>query len=905
MKKTLAFILALVTVLVLCVSCGETQTTQSQNEETESTLSSAVPTDETGATVSTAEPATEVSTLTPVSTETPTPEALPSSYTLVGSKHLPIPDNQGSIGSCSSEGVTYTQFTVAVSQYMNANYPDIEWDPSSGNGKYIFSPKFTYNFSGAGTVYAYEVLKDDGCLPMSLCITEKTGGNKNFWGGSNVSAPQSRSWEVGKGMLLEGLKFRLTGYEENEFIATNNGQLTTNEYGEQLLYKIKDALNKGNAVAIGGWSSYWKYTTIDKDGTGTLGKRGENVIWNGFKSAEGGDGNHVVAIIGYDDDITVTRAGVTMKGAFLIRNSWGDWMNDGNCWLMYDACNKLSEHKIFNIPEFYQNVTALSIPTLKMYQPYNATNAIYTTFEPAGSSVVLGEKSYDTYYLSEDGFYLSYGGGELKKVTKPDETCVFAILPYDETVEEPVEEYKGSSLLLAVNAENGPMYLSTPGHQNAVPYIGDDLSDPAKVCFVVKKDYDKGENGSFRYMLHTKNNGNVTYERTGTIYRFCFTYWDKDITVGLPALSVEADVTAINRDNLFITITRTDKNGVQDSYAPAAMRWHYLEGVRPGFSSDDSVTYSFSGKENPTKAEKGYFTFGYHSLTSFGKDFKPEDYLWGIEVRGSDVTVNALKLIDGNGKVICEAKTGMEKPLEKGEIMKYVFDLGGELKAYAGSGTYKLKNVGTGKILTLSQNNMTFAFESGKKDEAEKSSFRLEYREETDSYYIWNYKDTYVLDVTGSTVKDGTKCQLNALRATRTTQDWTLTQTEEGYLKFSLMNNPDFAFGYNGKDFCVSSDNNSDNYLWVLEATSPVSIMKVEKTETGVKISADVPAGYTSGKMTVKVITNGTPATEAASLDVLPENGKITVETALDSGTYLFIPMYNGKICGTQTVFTV
>ncbi|MBQ8912104.1 MAG: hypothetical protein IJY89_05995, partial [Clostridia bacterium] len=78
-------------------------------------------------------------------TESPSKEdelpQVPAYSTLLGTKHLPIPDNQGSIGSCTSEGVTYTQFTVAVSQYINATDPDADWDPSSGDESCIFSPK--------------------------------------------------------------------------------------------------------------------------------------------------------------------------------------------------------------------------------------------------------------------------------------------------------------------------------------------------------------------------------------------------------------------------------------------------------------------------------------------------------------------------------------------------------------------------------------------------------------------------------------------------------------------------------------------------------------------------------------------------------------------------------------------
>ena len=95
-----------------------------------------------------------------------TTEALPDSFTLVGTKHLPPISNQGEIGTCASSAITYMQFTNAVSRYLHSINPDIEWDPSSGDEKYIFSPKFTYNFAGSGTEWVYRILIENGCLTL-------------------------------------------------------------------------------------------------------------------------------------------------------------------------------------------------------------------------------------------------------------------------------------------------------------------------------------------------------------------------------------------------------------------------------------------------------------------------------------------------------------------------------------------------------------------------------------------------------------------------------------------------------------------------------------------------------------------------------------------------------------------
>ena len=180
---------------------------------------------------------------------------LPTHATLYGTKHLPIPDHQGSIGSCTSEGVTYTQFTVAVSQFIHANDPDTDWDPSSGDDKYIFSPKFTYNFAGPSTEYCYTVLKDHGCLPMSLSSFYKSERKPSqlFQNASGLNQEKSRSWDVAKGLMEKALKYRITDFEEVEFSVSHAGQLTTDQRGQDLLYKIKEALARGNSVTICGW----------------------------------------------------------------------------------------------------------------------------------------------------------------------------------------------------------------------------------------------------------------------------------------------------------------------------------------------------------------------------------------------------------------------------------------------------------------------------------------------------------------------------------------------------------------------------------------------------------------------------------------------------------------------------
>ena len=912
MKRILSLILAAMMLTAILSACAVTPV-QTAAPQTAAPATTAADT-QTGATASASEKASEPANTTSEPTEPtePAEEPLPSSSSLVGTKHLPIVDNQGGIGCCTSDGITYTQFTVAVSQYVNSLDPNSDWDPSSGNPAYIFSPKFTYNFSGAGTEYCYNILVDDGCLPMSVSSFEKGTGSKGFWGGSILNSVQTRSWDVKQGQMLDALNYKLLDYEENEFTVTNGGKLTTNEAGQELLRKIKDALVKGNAVSICGWSSYWEYTTIDPNGLGTLGKRNEKVIWNGYKSPNSkSDGNHCVAIIGYDDDITVTVAGVTMKGAFLVRNSWGNWMNSGNVWMMYDACNVESEFDIFNDPYFYKTSYALSLPQKKMVVPLNSNASVLSTFTPVGEFEVNG-KSYKTYNIHTGKNYLSYAErGALSTEKEASDNTLFAIIPYKDLVKEPAQGFKDSYLLYAVNAKGAAKFFSVSSvTANVVPSLTAALNDPEKVCLRISG-YDKpaNKNTEFSSMvcMQSYNESNPGYERTGTIYRFGFIYWDKDIAIGGSDLAVEVELTMLNRQNLFITLTRTDKNGVQDTFVPGCMRMRIKDNINPEFVSDGTAL-SFSGSENPEYAETGYCSFAFDTLASYGKDFTVDDFLWGVNVKGSGVKIKSIRLVGKDGETISTVQMPAETPeLVKGETYKYVFDRGEELKNYFGTGTYRLKNVGTGKVLTLSANNMTFAWDTGKKpgkNTEDKTVFHIRYDKNDDEYRFWNYKETYIFDIYQKVVEDGVMVKLNAPTYTRNTQGWMVDMNDDGYLRISLKNYPDYAFGYDKtNEFCISASDKSENFLWILEPVTASDITTSVTHENGVvKLDIKAPDKYEDGKIEVRVVKDGKIID---TIDAEGDANGFTASYEVTAGTYLFTTLHDGSVYGSQIICVI
>ncbi|MBE6672800.1 MAG: hypothetical protein E7599_04705 [Ruminococcaceae bacterium] len=284
-------------------------------------------------------PATALEAPTEIHTDTvPLSNAsLPSAVNLVGSKHLPPIANQGAVGCCASMAATYLQFTNAYSRYLHSIDPNTDFNPASGKAQYNFSPRFTYNLAGSGTAWVYEVLKEQGTVLQTYSTF--SGGVTGF-ASDNALA---NDWATIDGYWTEAMKYRIRNYDQ-VWMSGYDFQLTTTTKGNALLARIKSALNEGNVIVTGGYPDRWDYTTVVNGGT--YGKKGQQVI---YRSTNRSSGGHQVAIVGYDDDLTCTVNGITLKGAFLVANSWGTtWKNNGYTWVMYDAVNQVSAYSSLN-----------------------------------------------------------------------------------------------------------------------------------------------------------------------------------------------------------------------------------------------------------------------------------------------------------------------------------------------------------------------------------------------------------------------------------------------------------------------------------------------------------------------------------------------------------------------------
>ncbi len=296
-------------------------------------------------------------------------DEIPSSFSLIGTPDLPPICNQGEVGCCASCAITYTQYTNAVSKYIRKYHPEIKFEPATGDLKYLFSPKWTFGFSGSGTAWVYHILMEQGAATMDVSsfyihpkenrfLVHKPIGAKPFMA-------SAVAWDILDNQMENAMKYRLNGFEQiwvggNHQLGKVDGklQLTTTKDGQELLNKIKASLNAGNVVVTGGLSSVWQYSSnLDAQNkpfgkqvsTGTLGKKTDKALIYSRGVMAGG---HQLSIVGYDDDIAYEVNGVTLKGAFQVSNSWGTtWMNDGYVWLMYDALNELSEYEELNFED--------------------------------------------------------------------------------------------------------------------------------------------------------------------------------------------------------------------------------------------------------------------------------------------------------------------------------------------------------------------------------------------------------------------------------------------------------------------------------------------------------------------------------------------------------------------------
>ena len=775
-------------------------------------------------------------------------ESIPASMSLIGTDFLPPIGNQGSIGSCASSSIAYCQFSNAVARYLHSLNSKSDFKPATGKSEYLISSKFTMNFAGAGTAWVYDVLKDHGAL---------TRADADFWRNSNGAASagrkndpylESSSWDVEEGELAKALNLRATNYEQI-WMTGYNYQLTTTDKGKELVEKIKDAVVTGNVVVTGGFSTYWQYGTIDDDGLGDLGKKGDAAI---IYSAESGKpGGHQVSIVGYDDNITYTCAGVTMKGAFQVANSWGDWKNDGYVWLMYDAVNKVSEYPELQTDEvnsYYRPMSFIGdTAQFGMRLSLKELNTDITLIK-RGTAEVEG-KSYPTYYIKGATGYLTYGSSTTLSVKQrvTNEDGLWAVIPAADISKMPgfSESYlnnsdlKGGYVLYAVNHTKSDRII----------YCGAALTGGVTVAYLSSvsrqfytynniclklEGYDASKNNQ-TIRIYGNNGIGQELKRIHSMDQFCFLYWDCDIAANDPGYTVTVEVDARNREGFYFELTRKDASGKVTTHVPALFQYGgNFYNVHPdGEYCDDEHYMNFKGEVDGNSCT-GYFTLSYASMIEPGADY--DNYIWGINIcEGStNLNVNKITLKDAQGNVLQEIIP--EAPYNA--YGKYVFDLGTEPEAYKNTGSYHLKNA-AGQYLT-STNIVLLA--PGSKENA--TVVEITYDALTNEYTLILGDKIYVLDIMGKEIKTGVTVKFNAPSISRNTKTWRVIQNDDGTVTIRLAADPRYAVGIKDGNVCLVAGADIAQYgKWSLEnAGSDTDVFSAEQSGKTLTVNCKKPA---------------------------------------------------------------
>ena len=587
---------------------------------------------------------------------------LPSAFSLVGTNHLPPIDNQGGIGSCASQAITYMQFTNGYSRYLQSCGVDPNRCPKE-NESARFAPKFTYNFSGAGTSWVYEVLRDHGCLPLDECSFEKDakGASQKIVDG-NLSK-KTASWPVKPGQMRDAMMNRVKNWEQIWITKPPyNETLTTTDEGKGLLRKIKASLVEGNAVVTGGYPARWMFGKICA--SGTYGKPGDSAV---IAAAGNAGGGHQVTIVGYDDEIAAELNGVTMKGAFIIANSYGTtWQNSGYVFMMYDAVNTVSAFESLNDPRLYSGPMYVTPGRQNcMYSEFLAHSNQTLSFRKAGERELCGEV-YPVYdiYDAKTGSYLSYSSDKadrsVSSVNEASDTTKWVAVPYEALAKwegfaekEYKKEYEGSYWLWAVEKGDEPVggarFLDAGVSYSAMGRgIGLATLNSGRYPHAKSWTLEAAPGEDFESKLGIAAGKDEKSERIWALDQVCFTDWRQDYVREMPALLAEIEIEAKDRNGFFITMTRTGRDGSKESYMLPLFRFNEYH---PGYCKKEE-TITFSGKVNG-KAECGQFALSYAELLKLPEGRDLTDYTWGFEVKvkdGEEVTVKKAALCFGGSK---------------------------------------------------------------------------------------------------------------------------------------------------------------------------------------------------------------------------------------------------------------
>jgi len=238
--------------------------------------------------------------------------------------YFPPIRSQGSLGSCASFSIVYTQLS-----YMHAFLYGLDIT-DNGDNTNKFSPKWAYNMvnngENAGSYFSdnYEVLEKHGAATWA-----------EFPYDSNYLA-----WCLDTNAWQNALSVRIN---QPQYIYNVGGNYDGIAEGLEV---VKQLLANGYILLIGTYISSWQYGTIwdDPSTPDDDSEVGKSIgYW-----LNGTEGAHGMVIVGYNDAVWTdinTNGSIDPgeKGALRIANSWGiGWRDAGFVWLAYDALREVS-----------------------------------------------------------------------------------------------------------------------------------------------------------------------------------------------------------------------------------------------------------------------------------------------------------------------------------------------------------------------------------------------------------------------------------------------------------------------------------------------------------------------------------------------------------------------------------
>jgi hypothetical protein len=218
-------------------------------------------------------------------------ESLPHSFSL--KQYSPIPESQGSYGTCVGWSTAYAARTISESIALGRTDRTLSYNNA-------FSPTHVYkNISdnegreGANISYALDYMRDYGIA-------------KRIAAEGTMEFP-----DIPLSLFNTAQRYPIAGYVR----LFSNPRGAPGTISERVT-PVKKALSEGKPVIIGMNCppSFISYSV-----------RG---IWRPTENPYEAYGGHAMCVVGYDDDM--------YGGAFEIQNSWGtDWGNDGYIWISY------------------------------------------------------------------------------------------------------------------------------------------------------------------------------------------------------------------------------------------------------------------------------------------------------------------------------------------------------------------------------------------------------------------------------------------------------------------------------------------------------------------------------------------------------------------------------------------